>query len=245
MQQYVRWAQQAGGQPPQHVYVDAVNVRLQYAINGQPVEEMVTAIINCHGGTSPNILHPRYPPVTDLSCSSSPERIVRAPQGQLDALLAAPELKQLGQSVQPNPDWWNRYSRDFYAKMARDQQNFNQLIASSWANFNAQQQANQNFYNQLNENGRLFNQNLQKQGAQFQAQQANLQAARQEEAHRYINFAGDKADYYNPNSGQTVTLSNKYSRTFFSQDGTTALQTNGWNPNSVPGTTVYSESQPH
>ena len=119
------------------------------------------------------------------------------------------------------------------------------MIRQSWVNFNAQQQANQRFYDQLNQSGRAFNQNLQENGARFQAQQANQRAAQDLEAHRWINFAGDKADYYNPNSGQTVTLSNKFSRTFFSQDGTTAIQTNGWNPNSVPGGAVYNESQPH
>src|SRR5579863_1112489 len=50
MQKYAGWAQEAGGQPPQHAYVDAVNVRLQYAMKGQPVEEMVTALIDCYGG---------------------------------------------------------------------------------------------------------------------------------------------------------------------------------------------------
>jgi len=245
MQNYVRWAQEAGGQPPQHAYVDAVKVRLQYAINGQPVEEMVTALIDCYGGTSPNVFHPRYPPITNLTCTTRPERIVRAPQGQLDALLAAPELKELAQSVKPNQEWWYRLNQDIQAKIVRDRQVSDQMIRQSWVNFNAQMQANQNFYNQLNESGRVFNQNLQANGARFQAQQANQRAARDIEAHRWINFAGDKADYYNPNSGQTVTLSNKYSRTFFSQDGTTAIQTNGWNPNSVPGGAVYNESQPH
>jgi len=246
MQMYIGWAQQAGGQPPQHVYVDAVTIRLESAINGQPVEELVTVTIDCHGGTNRNIFHPRYPPVTDLSCSSRPEHIIRAPKGQLDALLASPELKQLARSVQPNPEWWDRYTRDAQAQMARNRQATNQMIAQSWANFNAQQQANQNFYNQLNENGRIFNQNLQAQGIQFQAQMQNKYNAQQQDAHRWINFAGDKADYYNPTSGQTVALSNKFSRTFFSQDGTTALQTNGWNPNSAPGSGVWSESsQPH
>jgi hypothetical protein len=90
MQRYIYWAQLYGGQPPQHAHIDAIDVRLQYAMNGQPVEEMVTAIIDCYGGTNPS-MGQRYPPVTNLFCSSRPERIVRAPQGQLDALLAAPE----------------------------------------------------------------------------------------------------------------------------------------------------------
>lgn len=245
LQRYAGWAREAGGQPPQHAYVDAVNVRVEYAIKGQPVEEMVTAIIDCYGGTSPNVFHPRYPPITNLTCTTRPERIVRAPQGQLDALLASPELQQLSQGVQPNQEWWYRLNQDIQTKIVRDRQASDQMIRQSWVNFNAQQQANQNFYNQLNQSGRAFNQNLQAQGARFQAQQANQRAAEDLEAHRWINFAGDKADYYNPNSGQTVTLSNKFSRTFFSQDGTTAIQTNGWNPNSVPGGTVYNESQPH
>ena len=245
MQKYAGWAQEAGGQPPQHAYVDAVNVRLQYAMNGQPVEEMVTALIDCYGGTSPNAFHPGYPPITNLTCTTRPERIVRAPQGQLDAFLASPELQQLSQSVQPNQEWWYRLNQDTQAKIVRDRQASQQMIRQSWVNFNAQQQANQRFYDQLNQSGRAFNQNLQENGARFQAQQANQRAAQDLEAHRWINFAGDKADYYNPNSGQTVSLSNKFSRTFFSQDGTTAIQTNGWNPNSVPGGAVYNESQPH
>ena len=244
MQRYVTWAQQDGGQPPQHVYIDAVNVRLQYALNGQAVEEMVTAVIDCYGGTAANIFHPRYPPVTNLYCSSRPERIVRAPQGQLDALLASAALKQLNQSVQANPEWWNRYSQDVMAQIARDRQMSNAMIAASWANFNAQQQANQNFYNQLAENNRVFNQNMQAQGERNMAMQQNRQAAMDAEAHRWINFAGDKADYINSYTGQTVTLSNKYSRTFFSPDGTTAIQSNGFNPNNVPGSGVWTESRP-
>jgi hypothetical protein len=61
-QNYTTWAQQAGAQPPQHVYVDGTSVRLQYDLNGQPVEELVTAVITCYGGTSPNIFHPRHQP---------------------------------------------------------------------------------------------------------------------------------------------------------------------------------------
>jgi hypothetical protein len=243
-QLYAGWAQQAGGQPPQHVYIDMASVRLQYDLNGHPVEELVNAVIDCWGGTAPNILHPRYPPVTSLNCHSRPEHIIRAPQGQLDALLASPQLKQLGQSVQANPDWQNRVNQDVQASVARQNQMSHQMIAQSWATFNAQQQAWQSVWNQMNENGRVFNQNMQAQGAQHEAEMQNQYAAQQEEAHRWINFAGDKADYLNSATGQTVTLSNKFSQTFFSQDGTTAIQSNGWNPNSVPGGGLWTQAQP-
>ena len=243
-QRYAMWARQGGGQPPEHVYIDAVSVRVRYAINGQPVEEMVSAVIDCYGGRQPYNFHPNYPPVTDLFCSSRPERIVRAPLGQLDALLATPELKQLGQSVQVNAEWWNRYSRDVYAQMFRDKQMSNAMIAASWANFNAQQQASQAFFNQLSENNRVFNQNMQEQGQRNMMEQQDHQALQDAEAHRWINFAGDKADYINSYTGQTVTLSNKYSHTFFSSDGRTAIQSNGFNPNDVPGSGVWTEAPP-
>ncbi len=246
MQMYVGWARQRGGDPPEHVYLDAVDVRLEYEINGHPVEEMVTSVIDCHGGMNRINYHPRYPPVTELFCSSRPEHIIRAPKGQLDAMLAAPEVKALRQSVQVDPQWWDWYSNGVRAKMAQDVQTSNALIAGSWATFNRQQAENQRFYDQLNENSRIFNQNMIAEGQRNLVAQQNHNIAMDREAHRWINFAGDKADYYNPNSGQMVTLSNKYSRTFFSPDGREAIQTNGWNPNSAPGSSVWNESsQPH
>jgi hypothetical protein len=244
-QNYALWAQQAGTQPPQHNYVDAVSVRLQYDINGQPVEELVSAVIECYGGTNPNIFHPRYPPITNLTCNTRPERIVRAPQGQLDAFLASQQLAGLLQGIQPNQQWWMHDAQVVQMEISRDRQISQAAIAASWNNFNAMQRSNQALYDQLSASNRQFNQNLVAQGQRSIAQAQSQQNARDAEAHRWINFAGDKADFTNSVTGQTVALSNKYSNTFFSQDGTTAIQTNGFNPNDVPGSGVWTQAQPH
>ena len=245
MEMYRGWAQENGGPPPQHLYIDTANMRISYEIDGHPVEEMVTAVIDCYGGTGPSANPQRYPPVTNLFCSSRPERIVRAPQGKLDAFLASVELKRMMDSVQADQAWYEHDVRTVQAKIYRDRQLSQMMIAQSWATFNAQQQASQAFFNQLSENNRQFNENMIARGQQNMAEQQNLMAHKDAEAHRWINFAGDKADFTNSYTGQTVTLSNKYPRTFFSQDGTTAIQTNGWNPNSIPGGQVYTEAQPH
>lgn len=244
-QNYALWSQQAGTQPPQHNFIDATSVRLQYAINGQPVEELVSAVIDCYGGTNPNMFHPRYPPITNLNCSTRPERIVRAPQGQLDAFLASQQLAGLMQGIQANQQWWMHDAQVVQMEIARDRQISQAAIAASWNSFNAMQRSNQAFYDQLSASNRQFNQNLVAQGQRSIAQAQSQQNARDAEAHRWINFAGDKADYTNSVTGQTVALSNKYSNTFFSQDGTTAIQTNGLNPNDVPGAGVWTSAQPH
>ena len=244
-QMYDGWSREQGTPPPQHVYIDTANVRLAYEINGNPVEEMITAIIDCWGGEERFNPHPRYPTVTNLFCTSRPERVVRAPQGKLDAYLKSEELKQISQSVQPDHEWYERYSSDVRAQTARDKAASDAMIAQSWVTFNAQQAADQRFFDQLSENNRQFNQNMIMQGRQNQMIQENRMAQQQDEAHRWINFAGDKADYINSYTGQTVTLSNKYRDTFFSQDGRTAIQSNGFNPNDVPGSGVWTRSEPH
>jgi hypothetical protein len=170
---------------------------------------------------------------------------VRAPKGQLDDFLASPQFNQLIAGVQADQDWWMRDTQNVQMQIVRDRQASQAAIAASWNNFNAMQRSNQAFYNQLSESNRQFNQNMAAQGQRSMAQAQSQQNARDAEAHRWINFAGDKADYINPANGQAVTLSNRYANTFFSQDGSTAIQTNGFNPNDVPGSSVWTQSQPH
>ena len=107
------------GQKPQKLTLDGARVRVQYEREGHPVEEMITAVIDCNESTMPALYN--QPAYQQRACFSRGTVIARAPQGQLDALLAGPQLKALSASVKANPDWQNRLTRDQQAAFQKMQ----------------------------------------------------------------------------------------------------------------------------
>lgn len=227
---------------PHRLIVDGARVRVQYEVDGKPVEEMITAVVNCSTMTLPVLGHPRWPQYDDRSCVARWTAFVRAPLGQLDALLALPQYQEMIKSAHPNQEWQTRLNNDLQAESQRQmaQQNAatQQMMAASNAAFQARMQASNQQFQQMMANNQAFNANLQASTDRSIANARASQNALDASAHQTVLYALDQKEYTNPYNGQTVTASNKYAQQWISSDGQYVAGSNtGANPNDFVGPT--------
>lgn len=205
--------------PPQMRYtsqtLDGARVRLEYVRNGQPVEELLVVVVSCVANQ-----------MSGEHCTvGNGISIVRAPKGQLDAVLAQPAVMNIVKSFQPNPEYQQR--------LAQQQNAINQQAAAS-----EQQQFNNNMRN----NQAQFNQSIandRAQDAQRAQGTANAMAADRATqnsidaaAHQQVNNSLDRRDYINPNTGQTITASDQYNHAWVNSSNDTLVQTDSnFDPN--------------
>ena len=228
---------QKTGNPVGRITLDGAQMRIQYQVDGKPVEEMIYADVRCN--TKPFAMGGFF-----RSCGV-PDAIqmVRAPQGQLDAFLAMREYDALLKSIQENPEWTERNDRQNQQNMDQAANNINrgnamsqQLIAQGNAQAAARNAAAAQTYAVINRGAQQFNQNLIASGQRAIAQDQEHQARMDQEAHQYALYAGDKQENINPYNGQTVVTSNRYAQQWVSSDGQFAVGTqNGVNPNDYVG----------
>jgi hypothetical protein len=220
------------GLPPQHLTLDGARARIQYDRDGQPAEEMITAVVDCN--ESQTVALYKQPSSTRRTCTSRATVIFRAPQGRLDEFIALPELTKLTQSAQVNPTWQNRLMADQKAA-------FDQFQAANNAQFQRNLKANADANAQMLANGRAQNAARQASTDRAMAADRARQDAIDASAHNMVNYSLDRQDFTNPATGQTVNASSQYNHQWMSSDGSTLIQTNDHtlDPNGV----VYPVSQ--
>jgi hypothetical protein len=220
------------GLPPQKVTLDGARVRVQYERDGQPVEEMISAVIDCTESQLPAL--PRQPVATRRFCFSRSTVIMRAPLGHLDELIALPQVQGLSRSVQVNPEWQARLTRDQQAAFQRAQAAQNDAFQRASKDNDA---ANK----QRLANGKAFQDNLKAGTDAAIASDRARQNAIDDAAHKTALFANDRQAFTNPTTGQTIEASSEYNHQWMSSDGSTLIQTNdhALDPNGV----VYPVSQ--
>ena len=205
----IQLARQRGVPPPKGV-LDGARVKLQYVRNGQPVEEVMEAVISCY---QVQFAH------ASRNCSSQGEFVVRAPQGHLDELLAKPQLMSLIAAIKANPDWEQRLARD-------QQANFQRSMAASDAAFQQGQRESDQFFRQMRANGAAQQQavvdSTQRALANDQQKQASIDGA----AHKEALSALDQKEFTDPNTGKTIVGSNQYNHQYVNPDGTVMVQQN-------------------
>jgi hypothetical protein len=219
--------------PRQQYVVEGARVRIQYLRNGQPVEEMITAAINCSSGTWPP-MWPERSPSRHTDCGTQYLGVVRAPQGHLDQLLAEPQLAAVIVSAHEKDDWFHRMVADKVAAGREALDAFNQRSAQILA----QGQAD---HDQLMAKAAAGRESIEEQGANSRAQAQNEQNARDQAARQTENYSLDRQDFINPATGETINASSEYNHQWLSSDGSTLIQTddNGLDPNGQ----VYPVSQ--
>ncbi len=217
---------------PQKLTIDGARVHLQYDRDGQPVEEMITSVIDCNESTMPGVY--KQPPYQQRMCSSRNVVVVRAPQGRLDELLALPQYQDFLKGFQINADWQNRLMHDQQAAFQKAQ-------AANNAQFRANLKAGQDFNGRLVENAKAQRAATQASTDASMARAANTQAAIDASAHATANYSLDRQSFVNPSTGQTIEASSQYNHQWMSSDGSTLIQTNDHtlDPNGV----VYPVSQ--
>ena len=205
------------GQQPQKLTIDGARVRVQYERDGQQVEEMISAVIDCNESQMPALAG--QPASTRRSCSSRGTVMTRAPLGHLDELMALPQFKAFSGSLQPNPTW--------QARLARDQQAaFQQAQAANNAQFQQMMRNSEAAHQQMLANGRAFNENMRANTDRALANDRARQAAMDASAHNTANYSLDRQAFTNPATGQTIEASSQYNHQWMSSDGTTLIQTN-------------------
>jgi hypothetical protein len=217
---------------PQKLTLDGARVRIQYDRDGEPVEEMISAVIDCNESTMPGVYN--QPAYQQRSCFSRGTVIIRAPQGRLDELMALPQFTAFSKSLQANPDWQNRLMRDQQAAFQKAQ-------AANNAQFQQILKNGQDANDRMLANGRAQDAARRAQTDAALAADRNRQAAIDASAHATANYALDRQDFINPTTGQTVEASSQYNHQWMSSDGSTLIQTNDHtlDPNGV----VYPVSQ--
>ena len=214
--------------------LDGARVRLQYVRDGQPVEEMIVAVVSCNDTPMVAIAAANRPAALRRTCASRGTSIIRAPQGELDKVMDEPAVKNLVKSIQPNPDWQNRVSQDMQAE-------FQAMMAANDRQF----QANQKYFADQNAamlaRGQQFQNNMRASTDAALATDRARQNAIDQSAHATALYSLDRQDFKNPATGQTIEASSEYNHQWLSSDGSTLIQTqdHGFDPNGQ----VYPVSQ--
>ncbi len=212
------------GQPPQKLVLDGARVRIEYAKDGHAIEALLSAVIDCTEANFGAMF--KQPAYSDRNCTSRSTIITRAPKGQLDAFLTAPQLATIQHTIQIHPDWQQRVMNDQRAEFQRNQ-------AASDAAFR-----------EMMRTGKLAGDRRIQNGKNFQAQQrastdaalANdraTQAGIDAAAHQTALYAADRGDFVNPSTGQKIEASSQYNHQWVSSDGGSLIQTNdhSYDPN--------------
>jgi hypothetical protein len=217
---------------PQKLTKDGARVRVEYVRDGQPVEELITAVIDCNESTMPALYY--VPAYQQRNCSSRSTVIIRAPQGRLDELMALPEFLALNGSLKANSTWQTRLSNDQMAA-------FQQAQAAQSAQFQQILKNGKDANDRLLANSRAQDAARRAQTDRALANDRNQQAAIDASAHATALHSLDRQDFVNPNTGQTIEASSEYNHQWMSSDGSTLIQTNDHtlDPNGV----VYPVSQ--
>jgi hypothetical protein len=222
-QQIGAMARQYGQSAPK-LTLDGANVKVQYARNGQQVEEMIRSIVDCSESQMPGLMG--QPASMKRTCMARGVTIFRAPAGQLDALIKNADFLKIVNSFQINQAWQTRLNQDQQAAFQKSQAQNNQA-------FQQTMQQGRDANNQLLANGQAFNQQMQAHTDQALANDRATQAATDASAHATANYALDQQDFVNPSTGQTIQASSQYNHQWLSSDGSTVIQTNdhSYDPN--------------
>ena len=93
---------------------DAARVQVEYELNGQMVDEMLFALVNCQQTQAQATMGRPY---TRLICSTTGTSIIRAPKGHLDEMIAhKPAVQQIGN------EWNQRVIQDMSSKFQQLQE---------------------------------------------------------------------------------------------------------------------------
>jgi hypothetical protein len=196
----------------QQTNIEGNNVVVSFNANGHDMAMVVAALVSCTDQvmTIP-VTNAR---IENNQCHAYALEAQYAPKDR-----AVETLKNGLYKLQVNPDW-DRRSSQFLAAQG-------QAIALS----GQQQLAITQQRNQADLQNR-FDSWKQSSAAQRQQYDQQLGAMRnqsdatQEQHEAFAAHMGDYNDYTDPNTGQTVRLSNQYSNTYVNSQGTVALQTN-------------------
>ncbi len=205
---------------------DAARVRVEYELNGQPIEELEFTVVDCQQTQAQATMGRPY---TRLICHSRGTSIIRAPKGHLDEMIHhAPAIAQINSA-------WNQ-----------------RVIQDMTSRFQQMQEASDRQFQQMTEHYAKVNQDLIARSRQEDNVRADgtrkamqidrdQRAAIDHSAHATALYSLDRQTFINPITGEKIEASNQYNHQWMSSDGETLIQTQDHtlDPNGV----VYPVSQ--
>ena len=182
-QHYEAQARQNGLQ--MQIRADVARLRLNYDLDGQPVEEWLTAVTFASGTPAPSfdIASGRMGQTVSYTCGGYNVYAMRAPRGQLDA--KAKFFLMVLSTVHPDPNWENRISQvkaNINADASRAAMQRSEIIRKS------------------GEDTRKI----------IADTYDNRQASQDRTAHQFSQVIRGVETYRNPSTGETFELSNQY-----------------------------------
>jgi hypothetical protein len=189
---------------------DAAQVRVDFERNGQPLQELEFAVIDCQETQAQAAMGRPY---MRLICNSRGTSIMRAPEGHVD------EMKSHRPAIPQIDEAWNQ-------RVIRDMQ----------SNFQRMQEASNRQFQAMTQHYAEVNQNLLARSRAADAQRAagtaaamradsNTQAAIDHAAQRTVQYSLDRQTFINPSTGQKIEASSEYNHQWLSSDGSTLIQT--------------------
>ncbi len=202
---------QANAGPQDRNIVDSARIRLEYQLEGHPVEELIGATITCDEHAMPAYPQLNRPALTRRFCRSRGTTIRRAPKGGLDAMMS----KNLP-PPQIDPAWDAHIQQQMRTSFAAWQKANNDLFASIQEHYKEVTKG-------MIKRGQQFQNQLQDQTDHAMAQDRATQASIDHAAQQQVRDSLNRADFIDPNTGRKIETSNQYSHNWISSDGSTVV----------------------
>lgn len=187
---------------------DVARLRIAYQLNGREMEEWLAAVTFAAGIPAPtfNIRTGRTGQAMSYSCGAAYLFGMRAPQGQLQGMERF--FLMMLSTVQEEPEWQNRVTQ-VIAKMSAD-------------NSNAAMQRSQIIAQAGRQQSEIINRGYQERN--------KIQDSTAKQFDQYIRGV---QSYRNPNTGETVELSNQYAHAWASGNDYLLTDSANFNPNTA------------
>jgi hypothetical protein len=193
--------------------VDGARAHIAYARSGQPVEEILRAVIVCNTHQQgPGF---NTPPSQSALCHTQFMGLIRAPKGTLESM--APLFDKV--ALQINPAWDQRVAQ------IQNQQS-QRMIDESWREHNQRMQESQAAADARTQQWKANEAIRQGQVDSAIANDRAQQNAMDRSAIETEKYALGVQTVVNPNTGQTTNVSNQYSHTVQRQSDGTIFQYN-------------------
>ncbi len=202
-------ALQAQSGPNGRPTIDSARVRLEYQLNGRPVEELIGTVITCNETEMPAYPLLHRPALTRRFCQSHGINIRRAPKGSLDAMISKnlppPQIdpawdERIQQQMRTNFAAWKKSNDDQFAQI---QQHYKDFTAG------------------MIQHGKEVQAQLQDQTDHAMAQDRATQGAIDHAAQQQVRDSLNRQDFIDPNTGRKIETSNQFTHNWINSSGDT------------------------
>jgi hypothetical protein len=205
--------QQMGGKygANSRVYVDTARIRIEFDLNGRPMEKLLGVVLTCRESNMPAYPQMHRAARTQRSCSTHGTYFKHAPKGHLDELIASnPTGARIDQG------WDQEISQ-------RMRENFAKYQRASDEQFKAIQQHFTDQTNQMVQHGREVQAQLKESTEHAMAADAARQGAIDHAAHLQVLDSLNRQDFIDPTTGRKIETSNQFTHNWISSDKDTVV----------------------